>query len=175
ELLQQGQSVGDQHAAARRRWVREELLAAEPRAHGTTADDAVLVEVALREAAAACSDVLDDPGAELAGVELLRTVLREQLERVGEVALHERVADLERPIVLLVHRARLGGVPQDQVEDAVQVRLAVVELDAVACRLDRRREQVTPRQAAERAVRGLQAKRGAGDRAGGGADVEALS
>src|SRR4051812_48099021 len=72
ELLQQWQPVRDQHAAARGRRVRIELLAAEARSHGSPADDAVLVEIALRKAAAALADVLDHPGAELTRVQLLR-------------------------------------------------------------------------------------------------------
>src|SRR5262249_53180953 len=150
------------------------LLAAEARSHGTTADDAVLVQVALREAAAAGADVPDDPRAELTGVELLRAVLCEPLERVREVALHERVADAERAAVVLVDRGRLRGVVEDQVEDAVQVRLSLVELHAVARELDRRLEELAPRQAPERAVRGLEPERRARDRTRRRADVEPL-
>ena len=56
----------------------------------------------------------------------------------------------------------------------MQVRLAGVELDAVACQLDRRPEEVTPRQPAERLVRRLEPERRAGHRTRGGADVEDL-
>ena len=52
ELLQERQAVGDQDPARRGRRIREVLLAAEGRAHGSSADDAVLLEVSLRDAAA---------------------------------------------------------------------------------------------------------------------------
>src|SRR5712691_6582132 len=56
----------------------------------------------------------------------------------------------------------------------MQVRLAVVQLDAVPRKLDRRREQVAPRQLAERLLRGLETDYGAGHSTRGGADVEDL-
>ena len=56
----------------------------------------------------------------------------------------------------------------------MQVRLALVQLDAVSREVDRRLEEVAPGERAEGAVRVLQAERGAGDRAGGSADVEDL-
>ena len=56
----------------------------------------------------------------------------------------------------------------------MQVRLALVQLDAVSRELDRWLEEVAPGERAEGAVRVLQPERGAGDRAGGSADVEDL-
>ncbi len=174
ELLQQRQSVRDQHTAARRRRVGEELLAAEARPHRAAANDAIFREVALGEAASACAEVLDDRCAELPRVELGGAPVGEQLQRLREVVLDQRVAGDQRGAVLLVHGPRLRRVAQDQVEDAVQVRLPVVELDAIARELDRGLEEVTPRQASERLVRGLEPECGAGNRAGRGADVKAL-
>ena len=63
---------------------------------------------------------------------------------------------------------------QDEVEDAVQVCLTVVELDAVSRQVDRRLEQLAPGERSERAVGVLKAHRGARDRAGWGSDVEDL-
>src|SRR5262249_48793874 len=147
-------------------------VAAEAGAQRPAADDAVLAQVALREGAAARADVLDDLLAELARVELLCAVQREQLERGGEIVLDERVANEEPAAAVLVDRARLGGMPQDQVEDAVQVRLPVVELHAAACELDGGLEEVAPRQPAEHLVRRLEPERRSRNRTGGGADVE---
>ena len=118
--------------------------------------------------------MLDDLGSELAVVQLGGATLREQLERPRQLGLDEHVADGKRSAVVLVHIARLRRVAQDQVEDPVQVRLAVVELDAVARELDRRLEEVAPGEASERLVRRLEPECRARNRAGGGADVKAL-
>src|SRR5262249_58522910 len=67
-----------------------------------------------------------------------------------------------------------GCVPEDQVEDAVQVRLPRVELHAVARELDRGLEELAPRQPPERAVRRLEPERRTGDRTRGRADVKPL-
>jgi hypothetical protein len=119
--------------------------------------------------------VLDHRTAELAGVELGRTALGEQLERVGKVAHHEPVAGDEALAVRVrVERAPLLRVPQDQVEDRVQVGLRAVQLDSLARELDRRREELAPRERPECAVRLLEPGRRAGDSARRGSDVEDL-
>src|SRR5439155_13732635 len=147
---------------------------AEARAHGAAANDTIFGQVTLGEAAAARAKMFDDGPGKLACVELGGALVGEQLQRLREVVLDQRVADGQRGAVLLVHGPRLRRVAQDQVEDAVQVRLPVVELDAIARELDRGLEEVTPRQASERLVRGLKPECGAGNRAGRGADVKAL-
>src|SRR5207244_5035004 len=98
----------------------------------------------------------------------------EQLEGRGEIGLDERVLHDEALAVPFVHGARFGRVPQDEVEDGVQVRLAVVQLDTVSRQVDRRLEEVAPGKCPEGAVRVLESQGSAGDSAGSGPDVEDL-
>ena len=65
-------------------------------------------------------------------------------------------------------------MPQDQVEDRVQVRLGAVQLDAFAGELDGWRDQLAPRERPEGAVDCLEAGGRTGDSARGRADVEDL-
>src|SRR5206468_3685963 len=78
------------------------------------------------------------------------------------------------PAVLRVERSALLGVPQDHVEDRMQVGLRPGQLDAAAGELDRRLQQHGPRERAVRAVGGLEAGCRARDGAGGDADAEDL-
>ena len=121
-----------------------------------------------------CADVVGDPVGELAFVQHLAAVFGDQLEGPCEVGLDQRVLQDEAFAVSFVDLPRFGRVAQDEVEDRVQVCLSVVQLDPVPREVDRRPEELAPRERAEGAMRLLQADRRAGDRARGGADVEGL-
>src|SRR5205823_6823942 len=76
--------------------------------------------------------------------------------------------------VLLVDRSALRRVPEDQIQDRVEVRLAPSQLDALARELDRRRQQLPPRLRAVGTVRLLETERRPGNGTGGGSDPEHL-
>ncbi len=65
-------------------------------------------------------------------------------------------------------------MPQDQVENRVQMGLRAGHLDSATCELDRRREQLRPGQGPVGAMQGLEPCRRSGDRARGLADPEDL-
>ena len=118
-------------------------------------------------------EVLDDRVAELAPVELTRAALREALERVREVA-HDDLLARGDPSVLPVDRPALGRVPQDEVEDRMQVGLRSRQLDAVPGERDRRLDQAPPGQRRVALVRRLEARHGTWHGAGPGPDEEDL-
>src|SRR5439155_8132888 len=74
-----------------------------------------------------------------------------------------------------VHAPALVGVPEDDVEDRVEVRLRPRQLEAAACELDRRLEQPPPGQRRVCTVRLGEAGDGARDGAGRRADAEDLA
>ena len=120
------------------------------------------------------ADVRCERAGELAVVELAGASLGDSLERPGQIGHGDPVARDEALTSALVDAAALGGVAQDHVEDRVQVGLRARELDAVAGKLDRGRDQLRPRQRAVRAVRRLEAGGHTGDGSGRRADVEHL-
>ena len=69
------------------------------------ADDSILLEVALRDAAAVGADVLGDRVGEVAFVEDASALLGDQLERGGEILLDQRVLGDETLAVSLVDLA----------------------------------------------------------------------
>ena len=127
-------------------------MAHEGDAHRLPADDAVVAQVAERDLTAALAQVARERPRQLAVVEVLPAGLGEPLERLPEVGEHEPVAGDQAVAVHAVHRVALVGVAQDRVEDVVQVRLALGQLDPVAGVRDRRLEQHPPGQRAEAAM-----------------------
>jgi hypothetical protein len=117
--VEEAEPVRDQDAAGARGRVREELRAAEHPADGTTPHDAVLSEVAPRDAPAAAPDVRDDRARELAAIEIVGPALRKHFQRSRQVRLHEPLTDGERLAVALIDQAALRRVAEDQVEEAV--------------------------------------------------------
>jgi hypothetical protein len=105
DLLQHRQAVGDEDPARGRWRVGEELLAAEVGTHRAPSDHAVLVEVALRDAAAVRAHVLGDRVRQDPPVEHLRTLVGEELERLREVFLDQRVPRDQAVAVRLVDGA----------------------------------------------------------------------
>jgi hypothetical protein len=105
ERFEDREAVGDQQSTGRRRWVGEELLAAEARGDRPAADDAVLLQVAFRDAPAAGADVLGDRVREVAFVEDASALLGDQLECGGEILLDQRVLGDEALAVSLVDLA----------------------------------------------------------------------
>ena len=174
EPVDHPQAVADQDAAGRRGRVRLELVPAEDGADGTAPDDAVLLEIAQRDRAAALADVGGDRARHLASVDRARAVLGELLQRVREIALDEPLARDQTPPLRPEHGAPLGAVPQDEVDDGVKVRLRPRQLDPASRELDRRREQLLPRPRPVDAVDVLEPRGRARDRARGRADAEDL-
>src|SRR6188508_1304641 len=86
-------------------------------------------------------------------------MLGEQLERVGEIALDESLAGDDPPAFRPEDRLTLLAVAQDEVDDGVQVRLRLGELDTVPGELDRRLHQALPRPRPVHAVDVLQTRR----------------
>jgi len=84
-------------------------------------------------------------------------VVGDALERPRQVGHREPVSRDEALAPALVDPAALLGVAQDDVEDRVQVGLRTRELEALAGEVDRRRDELGPGQAAECAVRCLEA------------------
>ena len=134
EPVDHPQAVADQHAAGRRRRVRLELVPAEAGADGTAPDDAVLLEIAQRDRAAALANVRGDCAGHLASVDRARPVLGEPLQRVRELALDEPLAGDQAASLWPEHGSPLGAVPQDEVDDGVKVRLRARQLDSVRAR-----------------------------------------
>jgi hypothetical protein len=149
-------------------------VAAEAHRHRAAADDTVLLQIFQRECAPARPHVLHEPLAERATVEDTGTLLRDQVERGGQVIHHEAVARVEPVSLRPVDRLALGLGAQDEVEDGVQVGLARAQLDAVAGELRRRRDQLRPGQLPVAAVRGVEARERTRHRVRGGADAEHL-
>ena len=132
DALEERKAVGDQDPARRRRRVRDHLAAEVRHAHGLAPDHLVRGQVGDRQAAAAFFDRARDLLCELAAVERRRALRGDPLERAGEIREAEEVARLQAGAVgPAVEAASLGGVPEDQVEDRVQVRLRPCELDAL--------------------------------------------
>ena len=92
EPLEQREAVRDQHAARRRRRVRDDGRAAERRAHGAAPHDAVGGEIVVRELAAAVARRSRRSRAPARRVEDARAAARDRVERVGEIGQAERVA-----------------------------------------------------------------------------------
>src|SRR5205823_5669189 len=92
-----------------------------------------------------------------------------------EVRQPQRVAgDEPRAVGPAVDTAALVEMAQDQVEDRVEVRLLARDLDAAPRELDRRLQELAPRQPSVRLVDGLEPAGRAGDRARRRADPEDL-
>ena len=141
--------------------------------HGPAADHAVRLEIAPRDGASVLLDVRRDRRAELTAVERVRPLRREHLERAREIRGDEPVARHE-PRALAVHGSALGRVPQDRVEQRVEQRLRLRHHDALPRELDRRRDELLPRQRAVRPMRGREPGDGARHRARRMPDEEAL-
>ena len=146
---------GDQDAARRRRRVRDELVAAEGRAHGPPADDAVGGEIALASGAPPRSRTarLMARASDRRVERARRPRLPAIVERSREVGHAERLAVAKRSVA-----ARRSGGLRPRLRRAAS-RIACrnaccgSELDAVARELDRGRDELRPRQAAEDPVR----------------------
>ena len=145
-------------------------MAAEAHRQRPAPDDAVGVQVGGRDHPARLPQVRDDRPPELAVVERPRAAGGDPLERVAEVGKAEPVACP----ALRVHAAALGRVPEDDVEDRVQVRLLTRQLEAVVSELDRRRDEPRPGQRSEGPMGFLEARSVPRDGARGRADVEDL-
>ena len=164
ERVDEPQPVADQDAARRGRRVGDELVPAEPSPHRPPPHHAERGEICTGDSSALCAQVADDLLPERAAVDRGRALAGELLERRPEVVQDEAVARAETRAAA-VDPPPLVRVAQDQVEDAVQVRLRRGQLDAVPRKLERRPEQARPRQRAERPVRRLEARRRPGHRA----------
>ena len=143
------------------------------RTHGPAADHPVGGEIRLGDAAAALVHGGRDAASELAPVEGVGALPREQLERARELLHHHAAAGRERPVPS-VDAPAVRIVPENSVEDHVQGGLRGVQLDASARRLDRRSQQLRPGHRAVEPVGLGQAGHGAGNGAGSGADQERL-
>ena len=141
---------------------------------GLPLDHLVRREILQRERAAAQVHVVDDALGELAAVEDGRSVAREPLERVAELRNREALPCLEGAAGVAVHDVALGRVPEQRVEDPVQVSLQRRELEALARQRDGRGDELGPVQPAPAPVRALEAEGRAGHGDGGRAGPEHL-
>ena len=172
--LEQGERVREQDAARARRRVGQHRLAAVGDADRLTLDGRVGGEVGAREHPAALGHPVAHRRGDVAGVERRRPFGGEPLERVGQRGVPEHVADQRRAPLGHEQRARLRRGGGDRREDLEQVRLALVDLDAVAGGGRGRRDQLRRWQPGEALCRGPRARRRAVGARRTGADVEHL-
>src|SRR5205807_726780 len=86
-------------------------------------------------------------------------LVTKQLEGSRKIGLNERVPRTEPIPVTLVDRTSLGRMPEDHVEDRMQVRLRTRQLETLTREPDRRREKLLPRKRPVRALRLLEPDR----------------
>ena len=116
--------------------------------------------------------MLDHRPRKLAAVQRLRSIRTDPLERLAELRNREPLACEKRPAA--VHRVALRRVPQQSVEDPMQVRLRGRQLETLPREPYGRRGELRPRHRPPAAVRRLEAECRPGHRDGGRARPEVL-
>ena len=115
-------------------------------------------EILGRERAAVLADAAEHVLGQVAAVERVGALAREQLQRAREIAHRRRLAELQRPLVAVDPPPFLVE-PEDRVEDHVEARVRLADRNAVPSGLDRRREELAPGKPAVHAVRLGEARR----------------
>ncbi len=173
--IQRLQHLDQRRAGRDRRRRREHHVAAEGAAHGRPLDDAVLLEILAREDAAVAGQVVDHPPRQIAAIERAGALRRDDAQRGGEIGVDEPIAGLRQAA------RRAGTAPARRRSGAAVAWPSATVAGSVPSStkpvggvVDRRRDQVGPRDAAAAvvAVQVIHAGDDAGDVEGGRAVID---
>ena len=150
--IQRLQHLDQRRAGRDRRRRREHHVAAVGAADGRALDDAVLLEILAREDAAVAGQIVDHPPRQIAAIERARPVHRDEAQRGGQIGVDEPIARLRQAPAGQEQGPRAGVTRGRGLALGDRRGQRAVEHEARGGVVDRRRDQVGPRDAAAAVV-----------------------